>query len=54
MKKLSKEELKQISDEILEEKFSHLKEGETAKNMAEGILTTIEIFILKYQERVGD
>ena len=53
MKKLSKEELEQITSQILDEKFSNA-ENETAKYMAQTILGMIELFMVKYQEKADE
>ena len=53
MKKLSKEEFEQITNQILDEQFSNT-ENETTKYMAQTILGMIEVFMLKYQEKADE
>lgn len=52
MKKLSKEQLRNISNEIINENFSDHKKESTSKLMAENILIMIEKFMEKYQDKM--
>ena len=52
MKKLSKEQLRNISDEILNEKFPDNDEESASKLMAESILIIVEKFMEKYQDKI--
>lgn len=54
MKKLSKEQLKNISDEIINESFSNHDKESASKLMAESILIIIEKFIEKYQDKISE